>query len=372
MKLYEVDKIIDRKKTYYFLREKESMMIETLPTMYLSHRVRANVSPNTVRREAYSLSYYMDYLGEREQEVTDIYKMPYEEQHQVFTDFLQWIKTGCHNGKEKKQIPQNGTCNTYLRDVFGFYAFLSMQYEQFGTLKVLSKQSILVANAVGVKKSVAVQRFRGYLKEEEHRGKSIAQEKILILLEASVNVRDQVLLLLLAETGYRIGEILGVDYTKDIDYQRRLIKVHFRETNENGARAKYAEERSALVSKDTFEILMLYLAENKELLKKTNYLFVNLSGETAGQPLNVNAVYAMLRRLERKTGIQATPHMLRHYFANQRRENGWDLPLISKALGHKHIETTIRYLDIKTDELVDASEEYYKKNQSIFMVDKLL
>lgn len=372
MKIYEVDKVIDQRRTYYFLREKESLVIETLPTMYLSHRVRSNVSPNTVRREAYSLSYYMDYLAEREQEITDVYEMPYHEQHRLFTEFLQWVKMGNHNGKEKKQIPQNGTCNTYLRDVFGFYGFLSVQYEQFGTLKVLTKQSVSVANAVGVRKKVITQHFRGYLKEEEHRGKSIPQDKIVMLLEACPNVRDQLLLLLLAETGYRIGELLGVDYTNDIDYQRCLIKVHFRDTNENGARAKYAEERSALISKDTFDILLYYLAENRELLKKTNYLFVNISGETAGQPLNVNAVYAMLRRLEKKTGVQATPHMLRHYFANQRRENGWDLPLISKALGHKQITTTIKYLDIKTDELVDASEEYYRKNQSIFMVDKLL
>lgn len=372
MERYEVDKIADHHKIYFFLRDKESMRIEALSATYLSHRVRSNVSPNTIRREAYSLAYYMNYLMEKEQEITEIYGKSFEEQHRLFTDFLLWLKSGHHNGREKKQIPQNGTCNTYLRDVFGFYAFLSAQYEQFGSLKVLSKQRFSVVNAVGVKSSVVRNRFRGFLPEEEHQGRTIEQEKILTLLEACVNIRDQLLLLLLAETGYRIGELLGVDYTKDIDYSKRLIKVRFRDRNENGARAKYAEERSALISKDTFELLMLYLAENRELLKKTDYLLVNLSGETAGQPLNVNAVYAMLRRLEDKTGIQATPHMLRHYFANERRISGWDLPLISKALGHKHIETTIRYLNIKTDELVEASEEYYQKNQSTFMLDKLL
>ena len=372
MKSYSVCQIAEHKKIYYFIRETESMTIAALPSKYLSHRVRANISPNTIRREAYSLSYYLDYLLEKGQEVTDIYELPYDKQHEFFTDFLMWVKRACHNGKEKKQIPSNGTCNIYLRDVFGFYRFLSIQYEQFGSLKVLSDQTISVVNAVGVKKSVTTQHFRGYLKEEEHHGKSIEQDKILTLLEACANTRDQLLLLLLAETGYRIGELLGIDYTTDIDYKKRLIRVQFREANENGARAKYAEYRSALISPDTFEVLLFYLSEKRELLKKTNYLFVNLSGDTIGKPLNVNAVYAMLRRLEHKTGVQATPHMLRHYFANQRRKSGWDLPLISKALGHKHIETTIKYLDISTDELVDASEDYYKKNSSIFMVDKLL
>ena len=32
--------------------------------------------------------------------------------------------------------------------------------------------------------------------------------------------QDQLLIMLLAETGYRIGEILGVNYTRDIDYER--------------------------------------------------------------------------------------------------------------------------------------------------------
>lgn len=372
MKRYTVDKIIDRKKIYYLIRCGEVMTIEPLPTKYLSHRVRSNVSPNTIRREAYSISYYLNYLEEMELELVATFELPFDEQHSLFTGFLQWLKSAGHNGKEKKQIPSNSTCNTYLRDVFGFYNFLAMQYEQFGSLKVLSEQTITVSNSIGVKRSITRQHFRGYLKEEEHRGKSIEQDKILILLEACANTRDQLLLLLLAETGYRIGELLGVNYTKDIDYKKRLIKVQFREANENGARAKYAEYRSALVSRDTFEILLYYLSEYRELLKKTDYLFVNLSGDTAGKSFNVNAVYAMLRRLEKKTGIKATPHNLRHYFANQRRKSGWDLPLISKALGHKHIETTIKYLDIDTEELVDASEDYYKKNQSIFMVDKLL
>ena len=91
-----------------------------------------------------------------------------------------------------------------------------------------------------------------------------------------------------------------------------------------------------------------------------------------GKPLDVSAVYSMLDRLEKKTGITATPHMLRHYFANERRNNGWDIALISKALGHKHISTTEKYLNIGTDELIEAKDEYYKKNKSLFMTDQLV
>lgn len=39
----------------------------------------------------------------------------------------------------------------------------------------------------------------------------------------------------------------------DIDYSNQVIRVYFREDNENGARAKNAEYRSAKISADTFQ-----------------------------------------------------------------------------------------------------------------------
>lgn len=81
---------------------------------------------------------------------------------------------------------------------------------------------------------------------------------------------------------------------------------------------------------------------------------------------------ALMERLQKKTGIKVTPHMLRHYFANARRKAGWKLELISQALGHRNIETTMRYLNISDQELMDVSDEFYRKHQSIYEIDKLL
>lgn len=75
------------------------------------------------------------------------------------------------------------------------------------------------------------------------------------------------MIMLLAETGYRIGEILGVDYTKDIDYENHSVRVYFRDDNENKARAKNAEYRKAKISSSTFQFLMYYLSEYRELLQ---------------------------------------------------------------------------------------------------------
>lgn len=230
----------------------------------------------------------------------------------------------------------------------------------------------MAVDAVGVKKSIRSRSFKGYLKEEEHKARAAKKDEIVEILKACTNIRDRLLMLLLAETGYRIGEILGIDYSKDIDYRNHIIRVYFREDNENGARAKNAEYRSAKISKDTFDFLNLYIAEYRKLLQHQTSLFVNISGDNIGKPMNVEAVYSMLKRMEKKTGIKITPHMLRHYFGNERRKAGWSLELIQLAYGHRHIQTTINYLDIVDDELLDASQEFYEKHSSLYGIEKLL
>ena len=179
-------------------------------------------------------------------------------------------------------------------------------------------------------------------------------------------------MLLLAETGFRIGEMLGVWYTQDIDYTRKTIQVSYRTDNPNAVRAKNAECRRAKISPETFDLLQIYLSQYRDLLKSTEFLFVNIAGEHAGKPLQVSTVYAMLLRLEEKTGIKATPHMLRHYFANERRRSGWDIALIAKALGHRQIATTWRYLEIGDEELLAASEAYLQKQKGLFPTERLL
>ena len=63
----------------------------------------------------------------------------------------------------------------------------------------------------------------------------------------------------------------------DIDYSNQVIRVYFREDNENGARAKNAEYRSAKISADTFQFLNCYIAEYRKILQHQSYLFVNIS-----------------------------------------------------------------------------------------------
>jgi len=371
MKRYAVDFAAEGRQKLYYIKDNETLDIILLPSKYLKHKSDANRSPNTIRRIALSLCYYLNYLSQTETELMTVHDLGYEEQSRHFSQFLYWIKEGNHISDNRTAKTGNGTCNAYLKDVFGFFLYMAdCGYAK--PLKVLSYNQITVSNAVGVKRTIRSQSFKGYMKEKDRDVRAAEETEIIDVLKACTNIRDQLLLLLIAETGFRIGEILGLDYTKDIDYTQHTLKVYFRDDNDNDARAKNAEYRKAKISNDTFDFLMHYLAEYRKLLQHQNLLFINIKGKTAGKPMRVESVYDMLERTEKKTGIKLTPHMLRRYYAVSRRNYGWTLELIQLALGHKHLDTTVKYLGVLDDQLMEASREFYEKHSDLYGIKDLL
>ena len=225
MEHFIVDMQTEKSKKYYFIREEVSQEIVLLPSQYLMHKMRAKGSPNTIKRSALVISYYLNYLSENQLTMEDVWNMKYEKQQEHFTDFLIWLKAGMHSKDEYTKKPYNETCNAYLKEVFRLYNFAEQQEGCEQSLKVLSDAQYIVRNSVGIRKILNRRSFHGYLKETGHIGRTIEQDKIVILLKACANCRDQVLLLLLAETGFRIGEILGNRYATDIDYENHPRKI---------------------------------------------------------------------------------------------------------------------------------------------------
>ncbi|MFR8249023.1 MAG: tyrosine-type recombinase/integrase [Lachnospiraceae bacterium] len=68
-------------------------------------------------------------------------------------------------------------------------------------------------------------------------------------------------------------------------------------------------------------------------MRESEYLFITLSGEHAGQALTEDAVNAMLRRLQRKTQIKVTSHMLRHYFCKRASEEWMEFGIDQSGAG---------------------------------------
>lgn len=342
-----------------------------LPSKFLKYLYVLNESPNTIKAAAFALTYYYRYLEEKQLSVDQVVgDMGFHDQTDHFTGFLRWLLEGHHT--ERGSGAKNKTCNKHLRVVFQLYQFAHANDMISAGLKAITTGTADYYDMYGVKKAAYGNHFKGFLKEEDPLLVDISYEQVKTLVHACNNNRDRLLISIMAETGFRIGEVLGLFYTKDVNLETRTISVNYREGNENMARAKNAEHRSALLSQETFLLLTTYISENYELLKNTEYLFVKIQGKNKGTPMNADNVYSLFKRLEKKTGIRSYPHQLRHYFANERRKANWDLNDIRFSLGHKKIETTIKYLGADNERLTQIADQYFEENEELFMLEDIL
>lgn len=163
-------------------------------------------------------------------------------------------------------------------------------------------------------------------------------EDIAVVLAACERLRDRFLFALLAETGMRIGQALGLRHEDFVSRQRRVMIVP-RSDNANGARAKCLSAVAVPVSAPLVRLYSDYMhTEYREL--DSDYVFVNLWSEPVGRPLRYQAVAKLVSRLSARTGIEFTPHMLRHSRATELIRGGVPIEVVSKLLTHRSVTTT--------------------------------
>lgn len=158
------------------------------------------------------------------------------------------------------------------------------------------------------------------------------------ILDACEHLRDRLLFALLLDTGVRIGEALGLRH-EDLSIAERQISIVPRD-NDNRARAKGGRCRLIPASSDLMRLYADYLNSEYGSLD-SDYVFVNLWGRPHGHPLTYPAVYDLVRRLRRRTGIDFGPHWFRHTYATWLLRRGAGMESVKELLGHTSITTTI-------------------------------
>ena len=88
MNRYRIRISVDGKRKLYYIEDQENYDIVLLPSKYLKHKADANRSPNTVRRLALSICYYLNYLDQTGTELLQVAKKSFEEQSSHFGQFL--------------------------------------------------------------------------------------------------------------------------------------------------------------------------------------------------------------------------------------------------------------------------------------------
>lgn len=99
-------------------------------------------------------------------------------------------------------------------------------------------------------------------------------------------------------------------------------------------------------------VMLVMIREYKIKYHPGKYLFEGQNKET---PYNTRSLEFIIRAAKDKAGIIKTGsmHMLRHSFATHLLEKGTDVVFIQKLLGHSDIKTTLRYLHVTNNDIVN-------------------
>lgn len=221
--------------------------------------------------------------------------------------------------------------------------------EYMAVEKKYSKQTIYISMK-------ALQSFFKFLKKEEFyrlqapkRSRKLPvylneKEMSEILKAARNNMRDYTLILTLAYTGLRVGELSSLRI-EDVDFFENFIHVRS---------GKGDKDRLVAVAGDVIGTIKEYLQSEK---RNDGYLFISQKGTR----ITTTHIERLVRYYARKAGIKkrVTPHTIRHTFATTLLRNGADIRFIQQILGHSSIATTQIYTHV--DE--DALKEVYEKTK---------
>ena len=184
------------------------------------------------------------------------------------------------------------------------------------------------------------------------------------------NLRDRLLFALLAETGCRLGEVRGMRISDFVMGRggTAYVEVVPRADNANGARVKMMRPRRVYVGADLERLFADYVTH---LACRADELGLPM---TADAPLLVNLQRApLLAALRegtvrdktaalRRKGIGPpgwTPHWFRHSHATALLLAGTPEWVVSRRLGHAHVQTTMGlYGWVREDEALRAAANW--------------
>ena len=155
---------------------------------------------------------------------------------------------------------------------------------------------------------------------------------------------------MLLSYGLRRGEILAIRQSV-ITFKDNVTKIHIDKSRtrlyRDGKGTKTGKERDIFITLEDTELLKKaiklskerYLASKNKSYNEDEWLLVEQSGESF-YITKMNNIFANIKR---KTGINITPHILRHFFATQAQATNVNPRLIANFLGHTNISMTDHY-----------------------------
>ena len=159
----------------------------------------------------------------------------------------------------------------------------------------------------------------------------LSKDEVKALLEAPRNLGHRAILATMYASGLRVSEVATLKVS-DLDGDRKVISIRG---------AKGHKDRRVMLSDSLREVLAAYWRWKRP----TDWLF---PGGKPGQPISRGTIFEICKKAAHRAGIDKPvhPHSLRHAFATHLLEDGVNLVIIQKLLGHRNLKTTARYLHV--------------------------
>lgn len=334
-------------------------------------RGREDASVNTERAYAGRIALYLSYCAVQGVDWAD----PSAGQ---LSAFLNWLvdepwSPARGTGPGRRRFRSKGTANAITGTVFQFLRFCSFLDDSPVSPDVAARLyeprhlafappgydrgedgQFAVASVKTIRFKVAVPGYE-YLTDDE----------IQAILDLTTRARDRLLITLMAVTGCRIGEALGLR-REDMHLlaSSRMLgcpvegpHVHIRRRqNANGALAKTRKPRWIPVGEDIGDLYAGYQWERDRVPEAAgcDMVFVNLFAAPAGAPMKYPNAYELFRRLARKAGFPARPHMLRHSAITRWRREGRPDYVVMDLAGHVSRQSMEPYTHATDQEKRDA------------------
>lgn len=262
-------------------------------------------------------------------------------------DFIKYVQ------KQKITALNNRIVELYLEDEFVKKGYsISSQRQFISAIKLFA--NLYPQSAI---ENLKLERP----KKNKHLPTVLSKEEIILILQATKNLKHRTILSFLYSSGLRIGEALKLELNHiDIDRRQLFIK-----------RGKGRKDRYVVLADSIIPLLKNYLLT----YKPSYYLF---EGDVR-KMYSDSSVRKFLKRSVTDAGIRkkVTPHTLRHSYATHLLEDGVGLRHIQELLGHAKPETTMIYthvvkkdlLQIKSplDNILLHLEQNHKKEQRFLL-----
>lgn len=177
-----------------------------------------------------------------------------------------------------------------------------------------------------------------------------------------LGIRDRAILLLLCTTGIRASECASIRKC-DVDMENRMIRVL----------GKGGRERVVMLNEVTAQAIENYERLRGEIGSKQAFFLVR-----TGKGIDRKRIFERIKYYLRKARIfkKISPHRLRHSFATKMIKDGVGLATLRELLGHRNLQSTMRYITICGEDLRKAIgslkiDDTFEKVVALLPIDKL-